>query len=283
MVLYGRTDLASEAYSLHAAKAGALDGAVLREESLEGLPVTAVEVLNDSAARSLNKAIGKYYTLTVDGHFERGSQSFPSAAFAVAELLRRCIGDAAKDNVLIAALGNPDITPDAVGPIAASNVLVTRHLKDSSPEQFAAFVSTSLCRTGVLGTTGVESAAQIQAMCASLKPELVIVVDALAGADADRLCKTIQVCDSGISPGSGVGNSRQALTRALLGVPVIAVGAPTVIDASALSDNSQLSGMFVTPRGIDSLVRSLGRLIGYGIDLALHSGLTVADVDMLVG
>lgn len=286
MVLFGRTDLASEAHGLwRGAEAGRgeLDGAALKEELVEGLPVTGVEIFSDSAAETLQKSPGRYYTLSLDGHFERGSELFPAAASALAELLRRCIGKAAAGTVVIAALGNPDITPDAVGSIAASNILVTRHLKESSPEQFRDFCSTALCRTGVLGTTGIESAAQIKNICRELHAELVIAVDALAGADVSRLCRTVQVCDTGIAPGSGVGNSRARLDREALGVPVIAVGVPTVIDASALSREPELSGMFVTPRDIDSVVRSLGRLIGYGINLALHRGLTVSDVDMLVG
>ena len=93
----------------------------------------------------------------------------------------------------------------------------------------------------------------------------------------------MQICDTGISPGSGVGNDRESISPDFLGLPVIAIGVPTVLDASALSDDAALKGMFVTPRDIDSLVRSAGRLLGYGIDLALHEGLTVADVDMLIG
>ena len=285
MVIYGRTDLASEAnYIWGRSSEGKdkLEGVELQDETVEGLPVTSVEISSDSAAENLHKAKGRYYTLNLDGHFERGSESFPAAASAAAELLRRCIGTH-RNSVLIAALGNPDITPDALGSLAASSILVTRHLKHTAPEDFAAFSSIALCRTGVLGTTGVESAMQVQTLCREIKPELVIVIDALAGAEASRLCKTIQVCDSGIAPGSGVGNSRDPIDYNTLGVPVVAVGVPTVIDAAALSDSPELSGMFITPRSIDSEIRTVSRLIGYGINLALHPGLTIADIDMLVG
>lgn len=283
MVLNGRTDMASESYSFHNAGVSVLEGANFKDEQLEGFDVSCVEIISESAVAALQKPKGKYYTLSLDGHFERGSQRFPAAASALAELIRRCVGKPVKSSVLIAALGNPDVSPDALGSLAASSILVTRHLKESSPQQFSGFTSTSLCRTGVLGTTGIESSAQIKNLCASLRPELVIVIDALAGADASRLCKSIQICDSGIAPGSGVGNSRQPLSRAVLGVPVLAIGSPTVIDAASLSGAADLGKMFVTPRDIDSLVRSLARVIAYGVNLALHEGLTVSDVDMLVG
>lgn len=283
MLFYGRTDLASEARSMLSPEITRESGVAAREETLFGRKVTAVEIFSDKGAETLGKPRGKYFTLALGHHFERGAPDFESAAQAVAELIRRCAPKGCISSCLIAALGNPDITPDALGSLAASNILVTRHLKSSSPESFRGFISTTLCRTGVLGTTGVESAAQIRALCALTRPELVIAVDALAGSELDDLCRSVQICTSGIAPGSGVGNDREALNRDTLGVPVVAVGVPTVIDASALSRADGLGGMFVTPRGIDSLVRCAARVIGYGIDLALHPGLTVSDIDMLVG
>ena len=181
----------------------------------------------------------------------------------------------------MAALGNPDITPDALGSLAASNIIVTRHLKQQIPADFAAFSSLALSRPGVLGTSGIESAQQIKLLCSRLSPDLVIVIDALAGADLDRLCRCVQVSSAGISPGSGVGNDRQSLSAETLGVPVVAIGIPTVIDAGVFGEES-LSGLFVTPRSIDTLVRSGARVIAYGINLAVHQGLGIGDIDMLV-
>lgn len=280
-----RTDLASEAHRLwrQNEKSGReLQGVKVREEVLEGISVCSVEITDSRGEHALGKSIGKYYTMELEKHFDRGSEFFPSAAAILARLLCRCIG-VGKGSFLIAALGNPDITPDALGSIAASNIIVTRHLKSHSPENFKFFSNTALCRTGVLGTTGIESAVQIKNLCQSIKPDCVIAVDALAGADVSRLCSTIQISSTGIAPGSGVGNNREALNSETLGVPVIAIGMPTVIDASSLSNAQGLDSMFVTPRGIDSQVRSAGRLIGYGINLALHKGLSVTDVDMLIG
>ena len=118
-------------------------------------------------------------------------------------------------------------------------------------------------------------------LCSRLKPDLVIVIDALAGADLDRLCRCVQISTAGLSPGSGVGNDRQELSLQTLGVPVIAIGIPTVIDAGNLGEGG-LSGLFVTPRNIDSQVRCGARMIAYGINLAVHPGLGVADIHLLV-
>lgn len=283
MLLHTRTDLASEAHALLSPSVTEYDGIAAHEEELHGLHVVAVEILNDNGAALINKPIGKYYTLMLNGRFERGAQQFTSAVYAISELIHRCSGTDNITSCLVAALGNPDITPDAVGSVAASNILVTRHLKEGNISGFEGFSSCSLCRTGVLGTTGVESAAQIRALVDVVRPQLVIAVDALAGSDMSTLCRTVQVCSSGIAPGSGVGNDREALCEDTLGVPVIAIGVPTVIDASAFADNKELKGMFVTPRDIDSLVRAAGKFIGYGINLAVHKGLRVEDIDMLVG
>ena len=280
MARIGRTDLASEARALHGA--ARLPGVTAREEQLEGLRVTAVEIRPGEGARLLGKAPGRYYTLALPRRLERGAEDFPRAVQALAALVRRC-GTETWRTVLIAALGNPDITPDALGNLAASQLLVTRHLKERGTEGFQTFASTALCRTGVLGTTGMESAAQIRSLCRELRPDAVVAIDALAGAELGGLCRTVQVCDTGIAPGSGVGNDREALDRDSLGLPVVAIGVPTVVDAAHYSDDPALRQMFVTPRDIDSAVRSAARVIAYGLNLALHPGLELADVDMLLG
>ena len=286
MSIYGRTDLAVEARNLHIKDRqnfSQLEGVAAKEEIIDGIEVSTVEILNSKGAEILGKPIGKYFTMQIGERFERGADIFSSAAQTLGQLIQNCIPLNNSSVYLIAALGNPDITPDALGSIAASNIIVTQHLKKKMPAEFKAFSTTMLCRTGVLGTTGIESAAQIKSLCEKFKPDCVIAVDALAGVELNRLCHSFQVSASGISPGSGVGNNRQELSAETLGVPVIAVGVPTVIDASLYSDAPQLKGMFVTPRDIDSAVRSAGKLIGYGINLALHPALNINDIDMLVG
>ena len=281
MVINGRTDLASELRRqlCDGSSVTELPGVRAREEQAEGFPVTTVEILDAGGERLLGKPCGIYITMELPA---RLAERFGSAARILSGLIRRCAGTLPR-RVLLAALGNPDITPDAIGSLAASHLLVTRHLKRQSPEDFAAFRSTALCRPGVLGTSGMESARQIRALCDSLRPELVIAIDALAGADLQMLCRSVQICNTGIAPGSGVGNCREALNRESLGVPTLAIGVPTVVDASAFSEDPALRGMFVTPRSIDSMVRSCARLIGYGLNLALHDGLTIEEMDQLLG
>ena len=273
-----RTDMAAELRRQHE---GELDGVLCKNETLYGYDVFCVEILNQAGISALGKPIGHYYTMDLPKWFDRGYASFSKLVFAVSGMIKKCLQKEYKD-VLIAALGNPDITPDALGSLTAENILVTRHLKEREPDSFRNFSSVSLCRPGVLGTSGIETAAQVSMMCREVKPQLVIVVDALAGAEAERLCRSLQVSDTGISPGSGVGNDRKELSMASLGVPVVSIGIPTVIDAGFLGQDS-LNGMFVTPRDIDRLVRAGGRLIGYAVNLALHNGLTIEDVDALIG
>lgn len=281
MAINGRTDMASEAHRNYK-KGKALPGVSAKEETLNGFPLYSVEIINEDGAQALRKPVGKYYTLEPERFFERGSDSFAPAAQTMAQLIKNCFDGLTPSSVLVAALGNPDITPDALGPLTASHLIVTRHLKHSGDPIFSSFHSLALCRTGVLGTSGIESALHIKTLCALLKPELVIAVDALAGSDPDRLCRTIQVNSAGVAPGSGVGNDREELSLDYLGVPVVGIGVPTVIDSELFGSGSN-THMFVTPRNIDSLVRSAARLIGYGIDLAVHDGLSIGDIDMLIG
>ncbi len=282
MVFSGRTDLAAEAHRLWQRQADAstaLPGVKAREEQIKGLSLTSVEILNEEGARVLQKPQGRYYCFHLPASPRRSAACFLPAVELLAELIRRCLPTRA-DSILIAALGNPDVTPDALGSLCAGHILITRHL--IADPLFARLNSTALSRTGVLGTTGMESALQIRALCQALKPDCLIAIDALAGVEAEELCRSVQVCDAGIAPGSGVGNDREALDEGSLGIPVIAIGVPTVIDALSLGGDDSLGSFFVTPRYIDSAVRELARLIAYGINLALHPGLSYEDMEMLV-
>lgn len=277
---YARTDLASE---LHSRLGGeSIDGVSSSETQTDGFKMTTVEITNQNGADVLCKPIGKYLTLELDSYLNRRENSFNIAADLISNMLRSYPAISNAENFLIACIGNPAVTPDAIGPDTANSILVTRHLKHSMPREFGAFSSVSLVRTGVLGTSGIESAAQIKAIVSEVKPQCVIAVDALASGDLRRLCRNIQICDSGISPGSGVGNDRAALNEEFLGVPVIALGVPTVIDASAFTEDEAAKGLFVTPRNIDEEVRSISKLTAYGINLALHKSITISDIEMLI-
>lgn len=275
-----RTDLASEV--VQRPENASLAGLELNEEHICGCRVTAVKINGGEASKALCKPIGNYLTLELDEYIRRRENSFSDAANALSQLMRRFAEIQNAQSFLVACLGNRAITPDAVGPEVSDSLIVTRHLKQSLPQEFAALSSVAVLRTGVLGTTGIESAQSLKALCGLVQPDCVIAVDALASGELDRLCRNVQICDSGIAPGSGVGNDRAELNRESLGVPVIAVGVPTVIDAAAFCADESAAGLFVTPRNIDELVRSVSKLVAYGLNLALHPGLSIADVDMLV-
>ena len=292
-----RTDLALEARELWqegSKKTTTLPGVRAREEQREEVPVNVVEILDEEGARALGKPRGRYVTLTLDGAIHRAEGSFSRTVRAVAGELTVLLEGVSEDAlVLVAGLGNRSITPDAVGPLVHENVLVTRHLVDQVPEHFGWMRPVASLAAEVLGSTGVESGEVVRAVCEKLHPACVIAVDALASRSVRRLCRTVQLTDTGIAPGSGVGNHRQPLDRASLGIPVIAVGVPTVVEASTLAadllgeggDLSQLGpegSLLVTPKDIDSQVAGLSKIIGYGISLALQPGLSIEDLDLLL-
>ena len=293
-----RTDLALEARQLRQESEGldALPGIRAEERRCGGFPVTTVEVLDARGEEAIGKPCGTYITVELDGLVHREENAFSSAAQLLADQLRTLVSLEPGGSYLVAGLGNRGITPDAVGPETVDHVLVTRHLKERLPEDFASFRPVSAVCSGVLGTTGIESGDLVRAVAEKIRPTAVFAVDALASRATDRLCRTVQLADTGIVPGSGVGNARRALNRETLGVPVIAIGVPTVVDAATLAlDLAERAGaaldpaafgdvgsMIVTPRDIDKNVRDVGKLIGYAINLALHDGLTVSDIDMLL-
>ena len=300
-MLKRRTDLAVEAAELwreSAPGAGKLPGVESREALREGYKVTTVKVLDDRGAEALGKPVGSYVTLSLDGLARREEDAFGRAVRALAAELRPLLPRDEKAPALVVGLGNRSITPDTIGPKAADHTLVTRHLVDMAPEHFGSFRPVAALAAGVLGTTGVESGELVRALVDKIRPACVLAVDALASRSLSRVCSTIQIADTGICPGSGVGNARAALNEETLGVKVIAIGVPTVVDAATLTcdvlaeagrgdlDPQALDGagdgLIVTPKDIDSRAADLSKVIGYGIDLALHPHLTIEDVDLFL-
>ena len=295
-----RTDLAVEAAQLwrEGGNEGELPGVEQTESVREGYPVTTVRILNDQGAKALGKPVGTYVTLTLEGLARREQDAFGRAARAVAAELSALLKLEPGESVLVVGLGNRAITPDNIGPKAADHTMVTRHLVEQVPEHFGSFRPVAALAAGVLGTTGVESGELVRAVAEKVRPACVIVVDALASRSLSRVCTTVQLADTGIVPGSGVGNARFALNAQTLGVPVIAVGVPTVVDAATLAadvlaqagradlDPDALrgagDGLLVTPRDIDARVADLAKVIGYGINLALQPGLSITDIDLFL-
>lgn len=277
-----RTDLASEAERL--ARNGEYDlsplpGVEAKEEQRGDCSLFHVRVLDEEGAQRLGKSIGRYCTLEAPQFVSRGDSRFTSLAETAADLIRSFLGDL-QGPYLVVGLGNGEITPDALGPLTTARVLATRHLKLISHPLFVDFSEVSVCTPGVLGSSGLEASLQVGALCREIHPACVLAVDALAGAEAKRLCRTLQITDSGIAPGSGVGNDRASLSFATLGVPVFALGVPTVIDASYLGD-STFRGMFLTPKDIDRSVHNSASFISCALNLALHPGLTLEELATL--
>lgn len=288
-----RTDLAVEAIENHKT-AAALPHVRQSDRMLEGFAVHEVRILSEDAAREIGKPQGRYLTLELDALIRREEDAFPRACKALSTLLRELLPRPNDGPVLIAGLGNRMITPDAIGPQTADHVIATRHLVAQSPAIFADWRPVSALAPGVLGQTGVETGEVICGVLDRVRPAAVIAVDALAAGRLSRLLRTVQLADTGITPGAGVGNARAALNKETLGVPVIAVGVPTVVDGATLAHeiSSQLGQpncealddlsqpVMITTRDIDREVADISRMIGYAVNMALHPHLSVADIDL---
>lgn len=288
-----RTDLAVEAIENHKT-AAALPHVRQSDRTLEGFAVHEVRILSEDAAREIGKPQGRYLTLELDALIRREEDAFPRACKALSTLLRELLPRPNDGPVLIAGLGNRMITPDAIGPQTADHVIATRHLVAQSPAIFADWRPVSALAPGVLGQTGVETGEVICGVLDRVRPAAVIAVDALAAGRLSRLLRTVQLADTGITPGAGVGNARAALNEETLGVPVIAVGVPTVVDGATLAHeiSSQLGQpacealedlsqpVMITTRDIDREVADISRMIGYAVNMALHPHLSVADIDL---
>ena len=274
-----RTDLAVEEHALWAQSAGAqteLPGVRAAQREVRGVGIHTVCILDEEGARQLHKPVGTYVTLETDPLRRREPSGFARTVQVMAAELGKLL-DRTK-RTLVVGLGNAAVTPDAVGPLTLRSLIVTRHLPVLT--QHGGFCDLSALEPGVLGTTGMESAETVRAVADAMQPEQIVVVDALAAAEPARICASIQLTDTGIVPGSGVGNSRAAFSRETLGAPVVAIGVPTVVDAQTRLPEGQTCapGLIVTPRDIDARVRETAQVIGYALDLALHRGLRLEDV-----
>ena len=232
-MLQYRTDLAMEAHELLCAQSGAaIPGAECRTVFRRGCSVTSVHIETEGAAQRLGKPCGRYVTLDLSALQKNSGELLARASRAVAAELRLLLGEHTR-GVLVAGLGNAGMTPDAIGPKSAEHVLVTRHLRQE--DGFSSLCPVSVLTPGVLGQTGIEAMETLRGAVRAVQPDAVIAIDALASRSLARLCTSVQLSDTGIVPGSGVGNHRCPLSRDTLGVPVYAIGVPTVVDAATLT------------------------------------------------
>ena len=275
-----------------------------------GIERTVVRIEDAQTARELGRPQGTYVTLSCPQTMTIELSMREALSLELAQAIRQMLPEHAR-TVLVTGLGNRSVTPDALGPRTVERVLVTRHMDGCLPDDVSARMA-SVCAAapGVLGVTGLETAEVLRGMAEHVHPDAVIAVDALAARSSARICSTIQIADTGISPGSGVGNHQKALTRETLGAPVIAVGVPMVVYAStiasdAMSDmiradggteadeekvaacvervvSERLGDLIVTPREVDALVERMAGILAEGINLALHPGLSREEIEQLM-
>lgn len=272
-----RTDLAVESYE--SIDKTAIDGVKVKETD----GVTVVTVLNENGAEAIGKPVGKYITCSVPS-FINDTDIFDGRLDKLSSILKSLLPENV-DSVLVAGVGNLDITADALGPKTNNYVLATRHIIESEQksEIFKDIFNVSGVTTGVLADTGIESAEIIKGVVDVTKPSCVIVVDALAASSSERLGTTIQLSDVGISPGSGVGNHRYEISKNTLGIPVVSIGIPTVVSTAVISKGQTDEQMFVTPREIDKITEQGAKLIGMTINVCLQKNISAQDLFSLVG
>ena len=257
-----RTDLAVEA----AVNCHLNPDDVEQSSRQEGaLTLHRIRILTPAGAAAVGKPRGRYLTATLPSLTDHEGD-FAAYAAVIGQELAGMIPP--EGTVLVVGLGNRTVTPDALGPATTEMVLATRHIggEFARTAGLTDLRPTAVIAPGVLGQTGTESSEAVRGVCREIHPTAVIVVDALAAGCAERLGRTVQICDCGIAPGSGVGNDRRPLNREVLGVPVIGMGVPTVMDAVLDGD----SPMFVTPREVDVMISRAARLLAMSIHVALQ-------------
>lgn len=269
------------------------------------LEVEKVRVFSEEGERITGKPRGDYYTVSVGKLWLDAEETFREKILAFSRLLASLLPLSEDGACFVAGLGNESITADAIGPAAVKRLLVTRHIRRADPGMFRDLHLSELAAIspGVLGQTGIESADVIESVVKKIRPGYVIAIDALASRDLARLVTTVQLSTTGISPGSGVGNTRPEITQKTLGVPVVSIGVPTVVDAATLafdvlrdvggaairsedlrqrfSENGL--NFFVTPKETDEIIHTLSNFLAYGINLALNRDLSFEEMFSLIG
>ena len=243
--------------------------------------VTVVRIRTENGAKAMGKPIGTYITLEAPRMSEPDEDYHREVSEKLAEYLKKLLDVKNEKSVLVVGLGNREVTPDALGPEVAGHLRVTRHVvreygKTAFAKEKVHLVSAIV--PGVMAQTGMETLEVVQGIVAETKPDYVVVIDALAARSSKRLNRTIQLSDAGIQPGSGVGNHRNSLSKETIGVPVLAIGVPTVVDAATIVYDATgdrrsvppgLNGMFVTPKNVDEMIRRLSFTISEALNLAL--------------
>ncbi len=330
MSYQARTDLAIEARELYV-ESGALEAELdgvetENEDNGDGISVTRVRITNEKGEKLLGKPRGSYITIEMPSRFYGEQEVYEQMCRTCAKELKPLLDkhlSSDEDTVLVVGLGNWNITADALGPKVLDSLMITRHLKEYVPEEIDEGVR-PVCAVspGVLGITGVETGEIVRGITERVKPALVIAIDALCSRKIERINTTIQIADTGITPGAGVGNERKALNEKTLGVPVIAIGVPTVVDAATIAGDSinmvleylkenagenkglykvlsnvaeedkytlikqaitpSVGDFIVAPKEVDSVIHDIASVIANGINISVHRGIGLEDVNKYV-
>ena len=318
-----RTDLAIEARELaqqNAQEADQLEGVDVKTKEDPDYFLTHVRIHSEEGSRLMGKPKGDYITLESEKLKENDVECHEKIIKILAENIRSLVKFGEDDCILVAGLGNWNITPDALGPKVVSKILVTRHLQGTLPEEIEETVRpVAAVSPGVMGITGIETGEILKGIVDKLQPSLLIAIDALAARRSNRINAAIQMSDTGVAPGAGVGNNRMMLDKESLGIPVIAIGVPTVVDAATLVNDTMdrilgemmqqtekgsafyqtlqsleqeekyqmiadilgpyTGNMFVTPKEVDAVVDRLANIIANAVNIAIHPGVTMEDIN----
>ncbi len=294
-----RTDLAVERAQIATGR-GPTPGLNVREETIDNMKLTRVEVTTPEAGRQVGKPPGRYFTLECPDLRFRSRSILKEVAEVVAREISTLASLPRQGDVLIVGLGNWQATPDALGPRVISQLMVTRHIREYVPQELGGRLNpVAAISPGVLGITGMETIDIVRGVVQQVKPELVITVDALAALSSQRLLTTIQIADTGIQPGSGVGNKRPGINMESLGVPVLAIGVPTVVSGAAIATDvlesyfakfnpharatldsvsdflsKDLSGLMVTTKDIDLEILEMSKLVAAALNRAAQPAIS---------
>lgn len=280
-----RTDLAMEAHEMCRAEAAGtseIDGVSVCEEKHQGVSITRVNVTNAEGSRAIGKAIGRYVTIEAP-NLKYSNDEFETVCCLIRDEITAMAELNPDSLTMVVGLGNGKITPDALGTRTIDFLMVTNHIKRYMKDMLSDNIG-RVCAIlpGVLGTTGIETVEIIKGITERVNPQLVIVIDALAAADIRRVSTTVQIADTGIQPGAGVGNNRECINEEVLGAKVIAIGVPTVIDAAAISNAEipeDLAPLMVTTQDIDTVIERMAHAVANGINLALHKDITLDEIE----
>lgn len=319
-----RTDLAVEAKELYEERSKEdLSGVKVNEYTEQGMKVIDVTITNEIGERNMGKPKGRYITIDMPEFVHYDKDIMEKVSKVLAKTLSGVIHLDKSMTALVVGLGNWNVTPDALGPKVISKLMVTRHLKELVPDSIDENIRPVCAMApGVLGITGIETGEIIKSVANKIKPNLIICIDALASRKTERVNRTIQIGDSGISPGSGIGNKRMEISEKTLGIPVIAIGVPTVVHAATLANDTidmaidemireskkdskfynmlksldknekerlinevlypYIGDMVVTPKEIDLIIDSISKVVSSGINIALQPALGLEDINKYV-